>query len=141
MCSNNPPREARVRRRILLIDDHPLVRRGLRELIDNEPDLVVCGEAGGYREGLEAVDACRPDLVIADISLGDGDGLELVREIREGRGDLPILVLSMHGARVHAARALRAGANGYVAKQEMSATVLTAIRRLIAGEAYPGLGP
>ncbi len=137
MRSNNPPQAPGAKRRILLIDDHPLLRRGLRELIDNEPDLVVCGEAADYRAGLDAVASCRPDLVIADISLGDGDGLELVKEIRESHGDLPVLVLSMHSAALYSDRAFHAGAGGYVSKQELSESLLTAIRCVIGGERYP----
>jgi DNA-binding NarL/FixJ family response regulator len=137
-AADDPNRTVPVRRppaewRILIVDDHPLVRRGLKALIDGEPDLMVCGEAATHRAGLEAVASTRPDLVIADLSLGDGDGLETVREIRAGHRDLPVLVLSMHDLPVYAERALRAGAGGYVSKQEMGEVVLVGVRRLLGG--------
>ena len=131
-----PAREPAVERRILIVDDHPLVRRGLAALIANEPDLTVCAEAATHRAGLEAIASSRPDLVIADLSLADGDGLEMVGDIRAGHGDLPVLVLSMHDAPVYLQQAFRAGANGYVTKQEMSETVLIAIRRVLGGWRY-----
>jgi DNA-binding NarL/FixJ family response regulator len=121
------------RRRVLIVDDHPLMRRGLVVLIGNEPDLTVSAEAATHREGLEAIASCHPDLVIADLSLGDDDGLALVKDIRSGHQTLPVLVLSVHDAPGHARRAFQAGANGYVSKQEMGETVLTAIRTLLDG--------
>ncbi|MBE0620231.1 MAG: response regulator transcription factor [Burkholderiales bacterium] len=124
------------RRRILIVDDHALVRRGLSALIDNEPDLSVCAAAATQREGLEAIALSRPDLVIADLSLVDADGLALVEEIRAAYPDLPVLVLSMHDAPVWARRAFQAGAKGYVSKQEMTETLLVAIRCVLGGERY-----
>jgi DNA-binding NarL/FixJ family response regulator len=129
-------RETPGKRRILIVDDHPLVRRGLTALIEYEPDLTVCAQAATEREGLDAISSSRPDLVIADLWLKDGDGLEMVKEIRLGYRDLPILVLSMHDSPVYAERAFQAGASGYVTKQEMSETVLIAIRRVLSGEKY-----
>jgi DNA-binding NarL/FixJ family response regulator len=122
-----------VKRRILIVDDHPLVRRGLTALIDHEPDLTVCAEAATLREGIEAIESSRPDLVIADLSLGIDDGLAMVEEVHSGHEDLPVLVLTMHDAPLYARRALRAGARGYVTKQEMIETLLVAIRRLLDG--------
>jgi DNA-binding NarL/FixJ family response regulator len=127
---------APARRRILIVDDHPLVRRGLTALIDNEPDLTVCAEAATQRAGLAAIATFRPDLVIADLSLEDGDGLALVEEIRSGYEDLPVLVLTMRDAPRWAHRAFRAGASGYVSKQEMGETLLSAIRGVLGGERY-----
>ena len=125
-----------VKRRILIVDDHPLVRHGLSALIDNEPDLTVCAQAATQREGLDAIASARPDLVIADPSLKNGDGLEMVKEIRLRHQKLPVLVLSMHDAPLYAERAFKAGASGYVTKEEMSETVLLAIRCILDGEKY-----
>ena len=122
--------------RILIVDDHPLLRRGLRALIDAEPDLVVAGEAADHRAGLEAIGSSTPDLVIADLSLGDGDGVEMVKEIRTRHPGLPILVVSMHDAPTHVERAFRAGATGYVSKREMGEAVLSGIRTVLAGDRY-----
>ena len=124
------------KRRILIVDDHPLVRRGLSALIDNEPDLTVCAEAATQREGVDAISSSKPDLVIADLSLADGDGLELVKQIRLHDKHLPVLVLSMHDTPLYAERAFKAGASGYVTKQEMSETVPLAIRRVRDGEKH-----
>jgi DNA-binding NarL/FixJ family response regulator len=136
MCSRSSSRGPPTRRRILVVDDHPLVRRGLTALIDSEPDFTVCGEAASCRAGLEAIAALGPDLVIADLSLGDGEGLELIRQSRTRVGSVPILVLTMHDGPLHAKRALRAGASGYVSKQELSETLLIAMRRVLDGEEY-----
>jgi DNA-binding NarL/FixJ family response regulator len=124
------------RRRILVVDDHLLVRRGLTALIDNEPDLVVCAAAATRREGLAAIATFHPDLVIADLSLGDDDGLAMVHDIRAGDSALPVLVLTIHDARASVEQAFRAGASGYVGKQEMSESLLVAIRSLLRGETY-----
>jgi DNA-binding NarL/FixJ family response regulator len=136
MRGKSSPRKRQAKRRILILGDHPLVRRGLIALIENEPDLTVFSEAATQREGLDAIAASRPDLVIIDLSLKDGVGLEIVKDIRVGHNRLPVLVLSMHDAPIHAERAFRAGAGGYVTKQELSATVLIAIRRVLKGEKY-----
>jgi DNA-binding NarL/FixJ family response regulator len=136
MRGKSSPRKPHAKRRILILGDHPLVRRGLIALIENEPDLTVFSEAATQREGLDAIAASRPDLVIIDLSLKDGVGLEIVKDIRVGHNRLPVLVLSMHDAPIHAERAFRAGAGGYVTKQELSATVLIAIRRVLKGEKY-----
>jgi DNA-binding NarL/FixJ family response regulator len=125
-----------VRRRILIVDDHHLVRRGLTVLIGNEPDLVVCAAAATHQEGLAAIAIFHPDLVIADLSLGDDDGLALVQDIRLGHADLPVLVLTIHDTLACAEQALRAGASGYVSKQEMSDALLVAIRSVLDGERY-----
>jgi CheY-like chemotaxis protein len=136
MSRKRTPQARPVRRRILIIDDHPLVRRGLKALIDAEPDLVVCAEAADCREGLEAAAAARPDLAVVDLSFRDGDGLELVRAIRSRYRGLRVLVLTMHYAPVFVRRAFAAGADGYVAKHEMTGTLLMAIRNVLRGETY-----
>jgi DNA-binding NarL/FixJ family response regulator len=122
--------------RVLLIDDHPIVRQGLALLIDREPDLSVCGEAEGARTGLHAVATLRPDIVVLDISLCGPDGLDVLKEIRMQSGSLPVLILSMHDESIYAERAMRAGANGYIMKQEATEKVLVAIRRILHGEVY-----
>jgi DNA-binding NarL/FixJ family response regulator len=124
------------KRRILIVDNHPLVRRGLTALINAEPDLVVCAEAAKEQDGLIAVATARPDLVITDLSLGDSDGLALVRDIRSRRAGPPVLVLSMHEAPTYVRRAFAAGANGYVVKSEMTETLLDAIRDVLRGQTY-----
>jgi DNA-binding NarL/FixJ family response regulator len=121
---------------VLVVDDHPIVRQGLALLINREPDLMVCGEAEEAQSAAQAVAALRPDIVILDISLGGPDGLELLKQLRARDGDLPILVLSMHDESIYAERALRAGANGYIMKQEATELVLTAIRRILAGQIH-----
>jgi len=121
-------------KRILLVDDHALLRRGLRSLIETEPDLVVCAEAETRQGGLDAIAASQPDLVIADIRLRDSDGLQMIKDIKRRFPGLPVLALSMHEEATFAERALRAGARGYVTKQELDDTVLTAIRRVLAGK-------
>jgi DNA-binding NarL/FixJ family response regulator len=124
------------KRRIFVVDDHPLVRRGLKALINAEPDLMVCGEAASLQEGRVAVPAVRPDLVVVDVSLGDDDGLQLVREIAARRPRPRILVLTMHEAHLHIEQAFAAGADGYVAKRELTETLLTAIRGVLRGETF-----
>ena len=136
MPQKSTSRPTPAKRRILIVDGHSLVRRGLAALIDAEPDLIVCAQSADRREGIAAIAVARPDLVIADLSLRDGDGLDLVREIRAGYASLPVLVLSMHGAPLHARRAFTAGASGYVSKQEMTETLLLAIRSVLRGEEY-----
>jgi DNA-binding NarL/FixJ family response regulator len=124
------------RHRVFLVDDHPIVRQGLTLLIDQEPDLVVCGEAVDAASVPDALVALAPDVVILDLSLGGRDGLDLLKLIRATAATLPVLVLSMHDESVYAVRALRAGANGYIMKQEATEKVLDAIRRIIRGEVY-----
>ena len=127
--STDPP----VKRRIVIIDDHPLMRRGLTALIGCEPDLTVCAEAAAPQAGLEAIASFHPDLVIVDLSLGDGDGFALVEEIRSAHADLPVLVLTLYDTPACADRAFQAGANGFVSKQEMDGTLANAIRTVLSG--------
>src|SRR4030081_543368 len=123
-------------RRVLIVDDHPIVRQGLRRMIEPEPDLVVCGEVQTEREARTAIRALSPDVVIVDISLAQGDGLELVRDVHAQRPDLPMLVLSMHDELIYAERLLAAGASGYIMKHAASDQLLVALRRALAGERY-----
>jgi DNA-binding NarL/FixJ family response regulator len=124
------------KKRILVVDDHPIVRQGLTLLIDREPDLVVCGEAEEAMGAMHVLDSARPDVLIVDISLNGPDGLDLLKSIRSTRPVLPVLILSMHDESIYAERALRAGANGYIMKQEATEKVLVAVRRILGGEIY-----
>jgi DNA-binding NarL/FixJ family response regulator len=122
--------------RVFVVDDHPIVRQGLSQLINREPDMMVCGEAEDARTALEAIAPLKPDILIVDVSLEGPDGIELLKTIRARDSKLPVLMLSMHDESLYAERALRAGANGYIMKQEATDRVLIAIRQLLAGEVY-----
>jgi DNA-binding NarL/FixJ family response regulator len=122
--------------RVLLVDDHPIVRQGLALLIDREADLAVCGEADGAHSAFHAITTLRPDIVVLDISLSGPDGLDVLKEIRTRTTNLPVLILSMHDESIYAERAMRAGANGYIMKQEATEKVLVAIRRILQGDVY-----
>jgi len=122
--------------RVLLVDDHPIVRQGLALLIDRENDLSVCGEAEGAHSAFHAIATLRPDIVVLDISLSGPDGLDVLKEIRMKTTHLPVFILSMHDESIYAERAMRAGANGYIMKQEATEKVLIAIRRILQGEVY-----
>jgi len=124
------------RRRVLIVDDHPIVRQGLRLMLDREPDLVVCGEAQSEREARAAIRELKPDIVIVDISLAEGDGLELVRDVHAHHPELPMLVLSMHDEIIYAERMLAAGASGYIMKHAAADQLLAALRRVLAGGTY-----
>jgi DNA-binding NarL/FixJ family response regulator len=110
-------RSAGDRRRVLIVDDHPIVRHGLKTMIDAEPDLMVCGEAQSDREARAALREVDPDVMIVDVSLAQGDGMDLVREVHAQRPELPMLVLSMHDEKIYAERLLAAGARGYIMKE------------------------
>ena len=122
--------------RVLLVDDHPIVRQGLALLIDREADLSVCGEAEGAHSAFHAIETLRPDIVVLDISLNGPDGLDVLKEIRMKTASLPVLILSMHDESIYAERAMRAGANGYIMKQEATEKVLEALRRIVNREIY-----
>ena len=122
--------------RVFLIDDHPIVRQGLALFIDREPDLMVCGEADGAASAPQAIRDSNPDFIVLDISLDGPDGLELLKTLRTTYPNLPVLVLSMHDESTYAERALRAGANGYIMKQEATEKVLVAVRRILQGDVY-----
>jgi len=136
MCATTPERGRATKKTIFIVDDHSLVRRGLTALIESEADLAVCGEAATCRAALEAISQSQPDLVIVDLVLGEEDGLDLVKAIKARHPEIRSLVLSMHDESVYAERSLRAGALGYVTKQQLDDTVLVAIRRLLDGETY-----
>jgi DNA-binding NarL/FixJ family response regulator len=122
--------------RVLLVDDHPIVRQGLALLIDREPDLCVCGEAEGAHSAFHAIATLCPDIVVLDISLSGPDGLDVLKELRLKTSSLAVLILSMHDESIYAERAMRAGANGYIMKQEATEKVLVAIRRILQGDVY-----
>jgi DNA-binding NarL/FixJ family response regulator len=121
---------------VLLVDDHPIVRQGLTQLINQEPDLAVCGQAEDANGAFYAIATNRPDVVVLDISLNGPDGLAVLKDIRNNHAALPVLVLSMHDESLYAERVLRAGANGYIMKPEATERVLEAIRRILNGEVY-----
>jgi DNA-binding NarL/FixJ family response regulator len=124
------------KRRIFLVDDHPLVREGLANLINQQHDLTVCGHAEDVAEALSGVGATRPDVALVDISLKNESGLELVKNLESQFPLVAQIVLSMHDEALYAERALRAGARGYVMKHETTKNVLTAIRRVLDGNVY-----
>jgi len=122
--------------RVFVVDDHPIVRQGLAQLINREPDLAVCGEAQEAAMAIQGINIEKPDIVIVDISLVGPDGLELVKNIRLRHPGLPVLILSMHDESIYAERALRAGANGYIMKHEAPERVLVALRQVLNQEIY-----
>lgn len=121
---------------ILIVDDHPIVRQGLTELINHEDDLTVCGQAENALQAIQAIKTLKPDLVILDISLKGTNGLELIKDIKLQHPDLFVLVLSMHDESLYAERALRAGAKGYIMKAEAIEKVVIAIRKIMTGQLY-----
>lgn len=122
--------------RILVVDDHPIVRQGLTLLINRENDLTVCAEAEDARTAIQSITSAKPDILVVDISLNGPDGLDLLKDIRARYPELPVLILSMHDESIYAERALRAGAQGYIMKQEASEKVLVALRRILSNEIY-----
>ena len=122
--------------RLLIVDDHPLFREGLRQIIERDPDLNVCGEAANSAEALELIPGIHPDLVLVDISLGGSSGIDLIKAIKSQYDELPVLVVSMHEESLYAERALRAGAMGYIMKHEPGKTVKAAIHKVLGGEMY-----
>lgn len=124
------------KKRVLLVDDHPIVRQGLATLIDQQPDLEVCGQAETAADALRLVKSARPDVALVDLSLKGTSGLELLKDLKIRHPELPTIVVTMHAESLYAERVLRAGARGYVAKQEATEKVLTAIHRVLNGELY-----
>lgn len=122
--------------RVFVVDDHPIVRQGLALMINRESDLTVCGEAEDARSAIQSVTTAKPDILVVDISLNGPDGLDLLKNIRMRYPDLPVLILSMHDESIYAERALRAGAQGYIMKQEATEKVLVALRRILSKEIY-----
>lgn len=132
---DKPPSEKA--KRIIIVDDHPLFRKGLEQLINSSDDaFTICGEAGDAAEGMARIRQLKPDMAIVDLSLPGANGIELIKNIRAEFNKLPILILSMHDESLYALRALRAGAQGYVMKQEALENVIGAIREVLAGRPY-----
>jgi DNA-binding NarL/FixJ family response regulator len=124
------------RAKILVVDDHPIVRKGLENLINYEKDLMVCQQVEDAHEAMKAIDKLKPDIVIVDISLKDKNGLELIKSIKIQHPDLPILALSMHDESLYAERVIRAGAKGYIMKQQATENIVKAIRKVLKGQPY-----
>jgi DNA-binding NarL/FixJ family response regulator len=129
-------RTATDKKRILLVDDHEIVRRGIASLFDAQPEFEIVGEADDVDTAIAAVEKTRPDLVLLDLSLKTGDGLEVLRRLRIEHPDVVTLVLSMYDEAIYAERALRAGAKGYVRKVDVAQTIMAAIRKVLAGQVY-----
>ena len=134
--NENPKCDAPDAKRIVIVDDHPLFRKGLEELIQSDDSFAVCGQAGNAAEAMDMIRKLSPELAIVDLSLPGTNGIELIKNIRAEFPKLPILVLSMHDESLYAVRALRAGADGYVMKHEAMANVIQAIREVFDGRPY-----
>ncbi len=132
----NAAENSSTKRRIFLVDDHPLVREWLANLIHQQPDLEVCGEAEDAPSALQAIASLQPDVAIVDITLASGSGLELVKDIKRNVPSVAIVVLSMHDESLYAERALRAGARGYVTKRDTTKKIITAIRTVLEGRLH-----
>src|SRR5689334_2828089 len=126
----------RLRKRVFLVDDHPLVREWLTNLINQQIDLTVCGESETAPQALQAISMAKPDIAVVDLSLKDSSGIELIKSLRESQPEVAVLVLSMHDENQYAERALRAGAKGYVMKRETTRKVIEAIRKILEGKLY-----
>jgi len=125
-----------LKKTVFLVDDHPLVREWLSHLIEHEPDLAVCGEAEDAPQALERILKTRPSIVIADITLKSSHGISLVKDLKAQCPSMPVLVLSMHDESLYAERVLRAGAMGYITKQEATRKIMLAIRKVLSGQIY-----
>jgi DNA-binding NarL/FixJ family response regulator len=132
--SSTPP--SGERKRILVVDDHPMMRAGLIQLISKQPGLEVCGEAGGPAEAMELLAKDRPDLIVADIAMKGSSGLEFIKKVCAIYGHIPTLVLSMHDETIYAERALRAGACGYIMKEQGAEYLIAALQRVLEGGVY-----
>jgi DNA-binding NarL/FixJ family response regulator len=123
-------------KRIMIVDDHPMMRAGVIQLISKQPGMAVCGEAGSPAEAMDLVAKCRPDLILLDISMKGSSGLEFIKNVSAIHGHIPMLVLSMHDEKVYAERAMRAGACGYIMKEESAEYLIIAIKRVLEGGVY-----
>jgi len=122
------------KKKVFVVDDHPMTRVGQVETLNREPDLLVCGQAGTARETMEAIARLKPDLVVTDFTLPDKDGLEMIKDIQALHPGLPVLVVSMHEETFYAARVLRAGGRGYVMKSEGPEKIVAAVRTILSGQ-------
>ena len=134
MSSNS--KSPRTKKQLLIVDDHPMMRKGLLQLVEDERDLAVCGEADTAGQAMNLIGKCKPDLVLADITLPDKSGLELIKDLQALHPGLPVLVISMHDESLYAERVLRAGGRGYIMKQAGGEKMLEAIRRVLSGQFY-----
>jgi DNA-binding NarL/FixJ family response regulator len=134
--SAKQPHHEGLKRRVLIVDDHPIFRKGIVMLLEHEPDIMICGEAETALQAMGLVERMEFDIVIADISLKDTNGIELVKSLKAFRPHLPVLVLSMHDESLYAERALRAGARGYLMKQAPPDQMVLAIRQVLRGDLY-----
>ena len=136
MKTTRARRTVKVRKRILVVDDHPITRYGVTQLINHEPDLLVCGEAESAQQALVAIKSAPPDLVLADITMPGRSGLEFIKDLRAQQPRVPVLVMSMHDENIYAERVLRAGGRGYIMKNEGGEKLLDAIRQVLQGQVY-----
>jgi DNA-binding NarL/FixJ family response regulator len=132
----NSKEESQKKSRTIVVEDHPVLSEGLRHLIDNQPDLACVGVADNTSDARRLVEQCKPDLMVLDLRLKGGDALDLIKSLRVEQSDLKVLVLSQHDELIFAERALRAGASGYIMKENATDEVLRAIRKVLAGELY-----
>jgi len=124
------------KKKIFLLDDHPVFRQGLVHLINGEADMMVCGESDNYYDSTRLVESKSPDMIIVDITLRDVSGLELIKYLHDRNIEIPVLVLSMHDEIIYAEKAMKAGASGYIMKHEMTENVINAIRQVMNGSIY-----
>jgi DNA-binding NarL/FixJ family response regulator len=136
MKATRSQRTAKAPKRILIVDDHPITRYGLTQLISHEPDLLVCGEAESAAQALAAIKSARPDLVLADITMPGRSGLEFIKDLQTQHPGVAVLVMSMHDETIYAERVLRAGGRGYIMKNEGGERLLEAIRQVLQGQVY-----
>jgi DNA-binding NarL/FixJ family response regulator len=122
--------------RIFILDDHPIIRQGIGELINDEADMTVCGEAENFQDAMQAVEKLKPDVILVDISLDGSSGLEFIKSLKINHPEIKALILSMHDEVLYAERALREGARGYIMKQEATEKIMDAIRHVMGGQVY-----
>src|SRR5690349_2061294 len=134
MASKSKPSATPAKKKIFVVDDHPMTRVGQVETLNREPDLMVCGQAGTAREAMEAIARLKPDLLVTDFTLPDKDGLEMIKDIQALHPNLPVLVVSMHEETFYAPRVLRAGGRGYVMKSEGPEKIIAAVRTILSGQ-------
>jgi DNA-binding NarL/FixJ family response regulator len=125
-----------LKQRVMVVDDHPIVRQGLAQLINQETDIEVCCEAEDMKDALQRFGKCKPDVAIIDIALGQTSGVRLIEQLSQKYHEVPILALSMHDESLYAERCLRAGAKGYIMKKEPPEKVISALRKILDGEIY-----
>ncbi len=135
-ASEAPIGTAEAPARIMIVDDHPFMRRGLSEFFEDEPGMKVCGQAEGISQALQLLNQVRPDVLVVDLKLKDGSGFELIKQVRAMNKSIRMLVLSMYDETMYAERALRAGALGYITKEEASDKVVEGVRQVLRGEVY-----